>query len=220
MVMLLVTYIAAPVLAGAFLDGLVWWAALEIGRTRQFLVSLFLMEALFAGLLVASRYPWGEDLDIAAVLGLGMLGLPSSAVVLLMGPLVAFLQPKAKSGGWDLLLALIVLGGSAPLQAFVILPRFARWKQARASLRKSLSTGTSPYEAIYAKGSEVRVADRALLEEFARTWRWHHPLYSEQLAFAGRAATVEWVGSYHGGDQLYQLNGIPGIWHPQCLRPV
>jgi hypothetical protein len=26
------------------------------------------------------------------------------------------------------------------------------------------------------------------------------------------------IGYYHGGDVLYTLNDIPGIWHEQCLR--
>jgi hypothetical protein len=25
------------------------------------------------------------------------------------------------------------------------------------------------------------------------------------------------VGFYHGGDVLYTLDGIPGLWHEQCL---
>jgi hypothetical protein len=39
------------------------------------------------------------------------------------------------------------------------------------------------------------------------------------LAFAGKVAEVENVGFYHGGDALYILKGIPGIWHERCLRP-
>jgi hypothetical protein len=25
------------------------------------------------------------------------------------------------------------------------------------------------------------------------------------------------VGFYHGGDVLYVLEGIPGVWHESCL---
>jgi hypothetical protein len=39
----------------------------------------------------------------------------------------------------------------------------------------------------------------------------------EQLAFPGRPAIVEKVAFYHGGDVLYTLNGIPGMWDEQCL---
>jgi hypothetical protein len=43
------------------------------------------------------------------------------------------------------------------------------------------------------------------------------PLQPEQLAHAGAIAEVEEVGFYHGGDVLYNLKNIPGIWHEQCL---
>jgi hypothetical protein len=32
----------------------------------------------------------------------------------------------------------------------------------------------------------------------------------------GRAAKVKSIGYYHGGDVLYQLEGVPGIWQEQC----
>jgi hypothetical protein len=38
------------------------------------------------------------------------------------------------------------------------------------------------------------------------------------LDYADRVARVESVGFYHGGDELYKLQGITGIWHEQCLR--
>ena len=28
----------------------------------------------------------------------------------------------------------------------------------------------------------------------------------------------ERVGYYHGGDVLYELEGVPGVWHEVCLR--
>lgn len=28
------------------------------------------------------------------------------------------------------------------------------------------------------------------------------------------------VGFYHGGDELYGLEGVPGLWHKQCLTAV
>jgi hypothetical protein len=71
----------------------------------------------------------------------------------------------------------------------------------------------------YPKGSRVRIADRAFLEEFLETWKHHHKLQAIQLDFADRIAEVEAVGFYHGGDVLYRLEGIPGTWHERCLRP-
>jgi len=77
-----------------------------------------------------------------------------------------------------------------------------------------------PYEPEYPAGSRVRIASSPLLEEFKRTWKFHHALRDEQLAFAGEISVVVAVGFYHGGDELYTLKGIPGLWHEQCLTPV
>jgi hypothetical protein len=40
------------------------------------------------------------------------------------------------------------------------------------------------------------------------------------LKFAAKVAKVKSVGFYHGGGVLYQLKGVPGTWHEQCLRGV
>ncbi len=73
------------------------------------------------------------------------------------------------------------------------------------------------YSETFPKGSEVKIASRSSLENFLKTWKLHNKLKPEQLDFADRIAEVESVGFYHGGDQLYKLKGIPGIWHEQCL---
>jgi hypothetical protein len=74
-----------------------------------------------------------------------------------------------------------------------------------------------PYEESFPVGSQVRIADRPVLEGFLKTWKYHNPLEFEQLAFAGKVAQVEKVGFYHGGEPLYVLDGVPGVWHEQCL---
>lgn len=74
-----------------------------------------------------------------------------------------------------------------------------------------------PYEASFGVGSSVRVADRATLQRFLETWQHHNRLAPEQLSFAGKIAKVEQVGFYHGGDPLYVLKGVPGVWHEECL---
>lgn len=76
------------------------------------------------------------------------------------------------------------------------------------------------YKEKYPKGSKVRIADRAYLEEFLRTWTFHNKLEAQQLNYADQIAEVESVGFYHGGDELYVLKDIPGVWHEQCLKPV
>jgi hypothetical protein len=78
-----------------------------------------------------------------------------------------------------------------------------------------------PYNAEFPKGSQVRIAPKAVLEGFLRpAWKYHSPLEPPQLDWAGRNATVTSVGYYHGGDELYQLENVPGLWHEQCLESV
>jgi hypothetical protein len=59
--------------------------------------------------------------------------------------------------------------------------------------------------------------NRSSLERFAVEWKWHHPLEPWQLSFAGVATAVAKIGFYHGGDVLYELAGVPGLWHEPCI---
>jgi len=77
-----------------------------------------------------------------------------------------------------------------------------------------------PYEAAFSVGSKVRIADIERLKHFKKTWKFHNPLSVEQLAFAGKSVAVAKVGFYHGGDPLYVLEKIPGVWHEECLEGV
>jgi hypothetical protein len=70
----------------------------------------------------------------------------------------------------------------------------------------------------FPQGSRVRVAPRRTLEEFLATWRFHHKLQHEQLAYAAQVAEVEEIFMYHGGDILYKLVNLPGIWHQHLLE--
>jgi hypothetical protein len=67
-------------------------------------------------------------------------------------------------------------------------------------------------------GSEVRIADRAFLEDFLDAGQYHHDLEPEQVEFAGRTAKVKEVNFFTGGDEIYTLEGIPGVWHEECLQ--
>ena len=69
-------------------------------------------------------------------------------------------------------------------------------------------------------GSEVRIADRAFLESFLEEGQYHNELEPEQLEFAGRVAKVKSVEFFHGGDEIYTLEGISGVWHEECLSAV
>jgi hypothetical protein len=64
----------------------------------------------------------------------------------------------------------------------------------------------------------VRVIASEALAIFAKSWKHHHKLQDEQMKFAGATAVVEEVSFYHGGDQLYKLGNLPGIWNEPCLE--
>jgi hypothetical protein len=66
-------------------------------------------------------------------------------------------------------------------------------------------------------GAEVRVATRAFLEKFMEEGQYHNELEPEQLAYAGKVAKVKAIEFFHGGDEIYTLEGIPGVWHEECL---
>ena len=74
------------------------------------------------------------------------------------------------------------------------------------------------YHPEYPIGSTVQVVSKEKLEKFLMDWKYHHPLEPFQLDFAGARTIVSEVGFYHGGDVLYQLSNVPGIWHEECLE--
>lgn len=75
-----------------------------------------------------------------------------------------------------------------------------------------------PYCEEFPVGTTVRIIGEQPLWRFKKSWKYHHPLQPEQLPYAGRVAVVISVMFYHGGDELYELAGIPGLWHEECLR--
>jgi hypothetical protein len=77
-----------------------------------------------------------------------------------------------------------------------------------------------PYEAAFSVGTHVRVADLQDLASFFSEWKYHNRLELHQLEFAAKAAVVSELGYYHGGDPLYVLEGVPGVWHECCLRGI
>jgi hypothetical protein len=66
-------------------------------------------------------------------------------------------------------------------------------------------------------GSQVHIADRDFLEDFLEAGQYHNELEPEQLEYAGRVAKVKEVTFFTGGDEIYSLEGIPGVWHEECL---
>jgi hypothetical protein len=76
------------------------------------------------------------------------------------------------------------------------------------------------YVADFPEGTRVRIISRRKLEEFLKTYHLHHPLEEKQLSFGGTEGVVKEVSFYHGGDELYKLERIPGTWHECCLERV
>ena len=78
----------------------------------------------------------------------------------------------------------------------------------------------TPYHEKFPAGTSVRIADVLTLQEFRRSWQYHNKLEERQLGYHDQIAVVKQVGFYHGGDALYELEEVPGIWHECCLRLV
>lgn len=74
------------------------------------------------------------------------------------------------------------------------------------------------YHSAFDGSENVRVADLDTLREFQKSWKRHHPLSDEQLAYAGKHDWIKIVSYYHGGTPLYEFASIPGFWHESCLR--
>lgn len=75
-----------------------------------------------------------------------------------------------------------------------------------------------PYRERFKVGVPVRIAPRDVLVRFQRpAWRFHHPLSDAQVKCAGGVHEVVAVGFYHGGDVVYELDGVVGVWHEDCL---
>jgi hypothetical protein len=72
-------------------------------------------------------------------------------------------------------------------------------------------------QAEFEVGAEVRIAELPFLQGFLEAGQYHNELEEEQLAYAGRTAKVKNVSFFHGGDEIYTLDGIPGVWHEECL---
>jgi hypothetical protein len=83
-----------------------------------------------------------------------------------------------------------------------------------------MGSRNGPYNADFLVGATVRIVSRPDLERFRSTWKYHHPLSVEQLDHAGQLARVVNAYAYHGGDELYVLDGLPGMWHECCLVAV
>jgi hypothetical protein len=83
-----------------------------------------------------------------------------------------------------------------------------------------MGTRNGPYEADFPVGTRVRIKSRDFLKQFKDDWKFHNPLRILQLFWGGTVGTVSSVGYYHGGDELYHLRFVPGVWHEVCLEMI
>jgi hypothetical protein len=84
--------------------------------------------------------------------------------------------------------------------------------------RTKMGKLNGPYKEELPIGTIVRMRNHDALEAFQAEWKYHNPNQDEQLCFAGKEVVVEKVSFYHGGDAIYSLKGIPGVWHEACLE--
>ncbi len=67
----------------------------------------------------------------------------------------------------------------------------------------------------------VRTKPRGYLEHHRETKSvLHHPPDEQQLEYGGREALVKTVLEYHGGELVYELEEIPGLWRFDCIEEV
>jgi hypothetical protein len=96
----------------------------------------------------------------------------------------------------------------------------ANWQNTETERLSAVGKTKGLNVAEFEVGTQVRVADRAFLEQFMEEGQYHNELEPEQLDSAGAVAKVEKVEFFHGGDEIYTLAGSPGVWHEECLTPA
>jgi len=74
------------------------------------------------------------------------------------------------------------------------------------------------YHPIFKKGDKIKINDKDYLLNFQRTWKYHHNITDDQIKYAERLAAVKDVYIYHGGEVMYALKSIPGIWLEQLIE--
>ncbi len=80
-----------------------------------------------------------------------------------------------------------------------------------------MALSTAPAYAEFPIESIVRIASRAVLDNFLRAPTDQHRLYPVQLQYADAVSEVEMIVYFHGGNEAYCLRGIPGMWLERCL---
>ncbi len=74
------------------------------------------------------------------------------------------------------------------------------------------------YHSTFKRGEKVRIKDSQYLEEFQKTWGYHHNISDDQIKQGGKPDTVNSIEYYHGGEVLIGLENVPGVWHEELLE--
>jgi hypothetical protein len=75
------------------------------------------------------------------------------------------------------------------------------------------------YHSVFLRGENVKIKPPEFLRQYlAPDWRWHNPLDSDNLKFAGGVFAVVDIGYFHGGEVMYELQGIRGFWHEDSVE--
>ena len=98
------------------------------------------------------------------------------------------------------------------------LPR-ANWQNTNADESELLTMGKTKglNKAEFEVGSEVRIADRAFSRVFSKPGSTTTSSSPSSSNTPAASAKVKDVTFFHGGDEIYTLEGIPGVWHEECL---
>ncbi len=92
------------------------------------------------------------------------------------------------------------------------------WQNTEAGdAQGNMGKTTGVNNAEFPVGTTVKIANRKFLEDFLEAGQYHNELEPEQLDYADRKTTVAKVEFFTGGDEIYTLEGIPGVWHEECL---
>jgi len=120
---------------------------------------------------------------------------------------------------WASILTPFVLGFVVPFWGVLLAaPLLAVIYTYRNRLTREQEPNLGPCKEQFPVGTKVQVKDEGYLRQFQERWKSHHPISLEQIETAGQVDIVTNVGFNHGGNVLYKLQRLPGIWHEECLE--
>lgn len=120
---------------------------------------------------------------------------------------------------WASILTPFVLGFVVPFWGVLLAaPLLAVVFTYRGRMTRDRRPSPEPREEQFPVGTKVQVRDEGFLRQFQERRKVPHPISPEQIETAGQVDIVTNVGFHNGGDVLYKLQRLPGIWHEECLE--